>query len=160
MGNYATNDELQTRFEDVEEVAQLTDTVSVPPPSTPDEAVLTDVIENAEGELNSRFAMIYSTPVDVSVDTALAALLKRKTLDLAEVHLLWRGDHASEAKLLQYNSALEWADQIANGELALPGAVTPTPTASRGPLSAWSGSNRTLSSSSPRIFTRETQSRL
>lgn len=160
MGNYATNDELQTRFEDVEEVAFLTDTVSANPPSTPDEAVLTDCVTGAEGFINSRIAMVYSTPVDVSLDAELAALLKRMTLDLSEWFLRSRGKVVSETVQTQYEAVLLWADMIAKGEWALPGAATPAPTQSHGPVSSFSDWGRTLSNSSKRTTTRETMRRL
>lgn len=155
MGNYASNAELKARFEDSTEVAELTD--SSP---TPDETVLTAIIAAAEGDLNSRLAKRYKTPVDVSVDTELAATLKYKTLDLAEIYLLRRGDHVSETKDKQDDKVLEWAEMIAKGEWVLPGAVTPISTTSRDPVSQWSGSNRTLSDSSPRVVSRETMSKL
>lgn len=160
MGNYATNTELQTRFEDVEEVAFYTDTVLATPPSTPDEAVLTDCVAGAEGAINSRLAMMYDTPVDVSLDSELAALLERMTLDLAECFLRTRKGVLSEAQQLQHDGVKEWAAMIAKGEWALPGGVTPAPTQSRGPTSSFTDWGRTLSSSSKRTTTRETMSKL
>jgi len=160
MGNYASNAELQTRFEDVEEVAFLTDTEADTPPSTPDQDVLTDVIEGAEGDINSRIGKRYATPVDETVDTELAATLKRRTLDIAEVYLLQRGGVVTEAHQRQLDRAIEWADKVSTGEFVLPGGVTPTSTASRNPVSEWTGSNRTLASTSPRLWTRDTTANL
>lgn len=157
MGNYASNAELKGRFADDEEVAYLTDD---PDTGTPTESVLTDVVEAAEAEINSGVAMRYLTPVDVTLDTELAALLKRKTLDLAEYYLHRRGDHASEVKSLQGERVLEWIEKIATGARVLTGAVTVASTASRGDMASWSGSGRTLNSTSKRVWTRETQTRL
>lgn len=157
MGNYASTDELQTRFADAIEVSYLTDTEDT---GTPDSAVLDDVLEGAEGSINSRIGKRYLTPVVVSGNTELTALLKRHTLDLAEVFLLMRGPSLSDAKAFQRDRVLEWADKVGDGTYVLTGAVTPESTASRDPLSQWSGGNRTIPDSSGRLFTRDKAARL
>lgn len=157
MGNYATNDELKTRFEDDTELAFLTDNVAA---GIADDDVLTDVVEAAEGEINSGLAVRYATPVDVSIDTTLAALLKRKTLDLAEHYLHRRGEAASEIKKDQADQVLEWVDKVSKGERKLVGALTAASTASANPRADWSDSGRTAPDDSKRFFTRETTRRL
>lgn len=157
MGNYASNAELKGRFADDEEVAYLTDDADT---GTPTDSVLTDVVEAAEAEINSGVAKRYLTPVDVTLDTELAALLKRKTLDLAEYYLQRRDDNVSEVKSLQGERVLEWVEKIATGDRVLTGAVTVPSTASRGDMAAWSDSGRTLNSTSKRVWTRETMTRL
>ena len=97
----------------------------------PDEGKLTDAIEAAEAEINAGLSVRYATPVDVSVDTSLAALLKRKTLDIAEYYLVGRGDQVSEHRKNVADAALEWVGLIADGERHLVGASTPAATASR-----------------------------
>lgn len=157
MGDYASNDELKTRFEDDTELAFLTDNVTA---GIADEAVLTDVVEAAEGEINSGLAVRYATPVDVSVDTTLAALLKRKTLDLSEHYLHRRGEGASEIKQDQADQVLEWVDKVSKGERKLVGALTAASTTSADPRADWSDSGRTPPTDSERFFTRETTKRL
>lgn len=157
MGNYASQAELQTRYEDNAEVEFLTDKDEG---SGVDTAVLDDVLEAAEAEINSGLAMRYATPVDVSVDTALAALLKRKTLDLAEVYLHRRGEGASEIKQDQLDQVLEWVEKMATGTRRLVGAVTAPSTASSDPRANWSDTSRTLSDTSGRVFTRKSGGRL
>lgn len=167
MGSYLTTTELKTRFENDAELEFLTDKAEG---STPDEAVLTDVVETAEGEINSGLAMRYATPVDVSIDTTLAALLKRMTLDLAEVYLHRRGEGASEIKTEQRDRVLEWVEQMATGKRRLVGAVTAASTASDNPRAGWTDTSRTLNDTgvagnqgrdrSGRIFTRKSSSRL
>lgn len=155
MANYATTTELQARFNSAEEVALLTHTVG-----TPDATVLTDFLESAEGAINTRVAKRYATPVVVSGNTELTALMKRMTLDLAEFYLLREGDRVSALKERQGEAVLEWADRIADGTYVLSGAVTPPSTASRDPLAEWYGSNRDLDDVETRIFSRDTMSGL
>lgn len=159
MGNYATVAELRLRFADGDEIDYLTDTEVSQDPD--DEAsVLDDCIENAEGEINSRIGKQYATPVTVSGNTELTALLKRKTLDLAEYFLLLRGPSVSEEKERRHDRVLEWADKVGDGTYVLSGASTPASTASRDPLAQWSGSDRDLTDVETRIFSRETMSSL
>lgn len=120
----------------------------------PDETKLTDAVEAAEAEINSGLSTRYLTPVDVSLDTSLAALLKRKTLDLAEYYLVGRGDQVSEHRKNLADAVLEWVGLIAGGERHLVGASTPASTESREPLVKWSDSSRTLLSTSGRVFSR------
>jgi phage gp36-like protein len=157
VGSYLTTTELKTRFEDDAELEFLTD---VTEGSGPDDAVLTDVIETAEGEINSGLAKKYATPVDVSADTTLAALLKRKTLDLAEVYLHRRGEGASEIKQDQLDQVMEWVEKMATGARVLVGALTPASTASADPRATWTDTGRELPDTSARIFTRQSGGRL
>lgn len=157
MSNYATTAELQARFPTAADAAFATDTEST---GTPDPLVLADALEAAEGAINSRLAKRYATPVVVSGNTELTALLKRYTLDLAEWHLLSRSDHVSEVKTERAEYVLAWADMVAKGDYVLSGATTPSSTGSRSPLASWSSYNRTLATDSPRVVTRETMGRL
>ena len=157
MGNYVSQAELKTRFDGDAEIAYLTDTEET---GTPDTAVLDDCIESAEADINSRIGKRYATPVVIAANTELTALLKRKTLDLAEYYLLARGPSVSEQKEKQALRVYEWADAVSEGKFVLSGAVTPPSTASRDPLASWTGSDRDLSDVDTRIFSRETQSAL
>lgn len=153
MGNYLSTAELLTRFPNDADAAFFTDDEGAGAPTT---AHLNDLIESAEGMINSRLAMRWETPVDVSVDTELSNTLKRMTLDLAEALMVSnRSERMSEAKQAQLDRVIEWADKLSEGKLALPGAVTPVGPTSRDPRASWSGSNRKLTSTSPRIFSRD-----
>ncbi len=157
MGNYASTAELETRFENAAELEFLTDKAEG---SGVDTAVLDDVIESAENEIDSALSKRFATPVDVSLDTSLAALLKRKTLDLAEYYLHRRGEAASEVKALQAERVLDWLDKLVAGERNLVGAVSVASTTSSDPRAAYTDSGRTLSSTSARLFTRKSGERL
>jgi phage gp36-like protein len=148
---------LKTRFDGDAEVAYLTDTEET---GTPDTGVLDDCIESAEADINSRIGKRYATPVVITANTELTALLKRKTLDLAEYYLLARGPSISDQKEKQALRVYEWADAVASGKFILSGAVTPPSTASRAPLASWSGSDRDLTDVDTRIFSRATMSGL
>ena len=153
MGNYLTTTELLTRFPDNADASFFTDDEGA---GTPVTTKLDDIIETAEGLINSRLAMRYATPVDTTIDTELANTLKRMTLDLAEgLMVSGRSERIADAKQAQMDRVLEWSDRIAKGELVLPGGVTPSGPSSRAPRASWDGSNRTLSSTSPRVFTRD-----
>lgn len=161
MGDYASQAELEDRFEDNAEIEFLCDVAEGSGMADADVVIrMADVIEAAEGEINSALARKYATPVDTSVDATLLALLKRKTLDLAETYLNRRGEELSEVKRMQREAVLEWCDKVAKGERKLVGAVTVPTTTSSDPRAAWSGSNRTIPDSSARIFTRDTTERL
>ncbi len=158
MGNYLSTSELLTRFPDEADASFFTDDEDAGAPTT---AHLDDIIEAAEGMINSRLAMVYATPVDVSIDTELGNTLKRMTLDLAEALMVGgRSERMSEVKQGQMDRVITWADRIAKGELVLPGGVTPAGPASREPRASWSGSDRTLIATSPRRFSRDSMANL
>ena len=157
MGNYASQAELQTRFEDTAEVEFLTDKAEA---AGVDTDVLDDVLEAAEAEIDAALSKRFKTPVNITSNTPLTALLKRKTLDLAEYYLQRRGEDASEVKRLQAERVLEWLDKIVEGKRNLVGAVTVESVACHDPRASWSASNRELPDTSARVFTRETQGRL
>ena len=158
MPSYATTDGLKSRFRDLPELAFYTDDEVV---GVPTESKLTAVLDAAEGAINSRLAKRYLTPVDVSGDATLAATLEQMTLDLAEPMLIRsRSERLSAVKQAQLDGVLEWATAIAAGTFELPGAVQPASNETRADFSRWSGSNRTLSSTSPRVWTRPSTERL
>ena len=158
MGNYLTNAELLTRFRDNAEAAFFTDDATA---GVPQDSKLTDIVESAEGVINSALAVKYATPVDVAADTTLAALLKRQTLDLAEAMMIGgRSERLSPVKQLQMDRVLDWLDKIAAGERVLPGAVTPDATTSRDPRATWSDHSRTLLTDSVRCCSRSSMANL
>lgn len=157
MPNYATTSDLKTRFENIAELEFLTDKAVG---TGVDDNVLTDAVEAAEAEIDSALSKRFKTPVTVSGNTPLTALLKRKTLDLSEYYLQRRGEAVSEVRSLQAERVIDWLDKIAKGERNLVGAVTVESVASHDPRAVWTGSNRTIDDTSARRFTRETTGRL
>ena len=155
MGNYATTAQLKARFEDDTAVAHLTDSATT---GSPDDDVLTEVVNHAEGQMDSYFARRFAVPVDVSSDTVLAAMLKSVALDLAVYHLLVRGGVVTEPKLVAHDKALAWLKDVAKGEAVLPSADEPATTTTRENIFAWGTAGET--DSSQRKFSRAAQESL
>ncbi len=153
MGNYASNTDLKARFEDDAELAALTDSDD----GMADEDVLTEVLEDAEAQVDGYAAKLYLVPLDVT-DTRVAGRLKSVTLDLAVWALLNRGDVVSAAKQRSYEQSLDWLVKLSKGDVQLPQPATPSSTTSRDTVSDWGTAGTTAASN--RLFTRATQARL
>lgn len=152
MGNYATYSELQSRCHDATEASYFTDTDSSGTPST---TILNECVDGAEGLIDSYLGQApsrYVVPVVVATGARIASLLKQMTLDIAEYYLQKRTSVVPAAQIKAYDDAVAWAKEIANGDALLPD--DPPTNSTEG--ASWSGSNREQSSTSPRIFTRET----
>ena len=156
MGNYATQAELKARFEDDEAVAHLTDTAES---GEPDTTVLDEVIDHAEGQVDSYCAMRFKVPLAVGDHASLAAMMRSITLDLAVYHLYSRGHAVTEATVLLHDKAIEWLKEVAAGSVMLPSPDTEPTTVSRTPLLAH-GTSDTSSADSNRVFSRESQGAL
>lgn len=152
MGNYATNADLKARFESNAAVAFLTDTGST---GTPNESVLTEVIANAEGMVDSYAAKRYAVPISTS-DAVLAGMLKSATLDIATYKLLKRGDLVPQVKRDDYAATLEWLKDVAAGRAVMPSAATPASTASDGPTP--SEGTAATGTESDRVFSKASMS--
>lgn len=153
MPNYTTTAQLKARFEDDEAVAALTDTLESS--GAPDETVLTEVVNDAEGEIDSYLAVRYLVPVDVASHTVLANRMNSLALDIAVVNLLERGDQVSEAQQRRRDRATAYLEKLSAGELLLPSATTLTTTTTNEPLVAYGTAGD--GDSSLRLFSRETQ---
>lgn len=156
MGNYATTADLKARFESDRNVAFITDTAES---GVPDEDVLNEVINHAEGQVDAYCNMRFKVPLDVAGSTSLAAMMRSVTLDIAEYHLLARGRNVSEVTTALHDKAIAWLEKISAGEVMLPSPETEPTTTARTPLIAF-GTANTTSDSSRRIMTRETQGAL
>ena len=150
MGNYATNQQLIDRGESPEAMAHLTKN----PGGDPDQEVLTDAIQSAEGHINSKVAMRYGTPVDVTVDDEVEKVLKNATLTMAMYDLMGRNGLVPDSVQKVYDRLIKWLDNIAAGKAVLPGAATPAATAAREPRLK----HRHITDS--RVFTRDNVSNL
>ncbi len=150
--SYTTNAKLKARFENDEAVAALTDTLEET--GAPDEAVLTEVREDADGIVDSYLAVRYQVPITTTGHTVLENRLDSLTLDIAANNLLERGDQVSEAKQRRHDRAIAYLEKVSEGKLDLPVGATLASTDSRDPLIAYGGPG--TSSDSKRIFTRDT----
>ncbi len=155
MGNYASTTELVARFRNVAEVESLTGSPSTSAAYT---AVLNEVVNGAEGDIDSAAAGMYEVPLDVVGDVVMAAYVKSMTLDLAVGSLFDRGRNVPVAIELARTRRMEWLDKLAKGDRWLPSARTETSTVSRDPVSSWGIAGE--SASSQRVFSRKTQEAL
>lgn len=155
MGNYASTAELVARYKTVAEVEHLTGSLSTDAAYT---AVLNEVINGAEGEIDSAAAVMYEVPLDVAGDTVMAAYVKSMTLDLAVGSLHDRSRNVPMAIELARTRRMEWLDKLGKGNRQLPSARTEATTVSRDPVPAWGTAG--TSDSSKRVFTRATQDQL
>ena len=154
MGNYAVVADLKARFENDRTVAFLTDDTESGVPSTD---VLDEVINHAEGEINSYAARKFLVPMDVSGDTGFAAFMRSLTLDIAVWRLVGpRGDIVSEPKQAAYDNAILWLEKLGRGDVEPPTPDTVAGTTSRETDFAY-GVGAT-DSQSERHFTRSQQS--
>jgi phage gp36-like protein len=151
MGNYASTAELEARFDGDPETSNLTDNEES---GTPDATVLAEVLDDAEGEIDSYAAVKYLVPLDVT-DARAAARLKSVALDLAVWRLHVRSGSVSEVKQRSRDDAVEWLKMLAKGEVQVPQPATPTSTTSRTPIAAYGTAG--TSDSSNRLFSRATQ---
>jgi len=157
MGNYASNAQLAARFEDDAAVLALTDNVGGAVADSATQAVLTEAIAAAEGELESAVAAQWDVPVDIT-DANREQLMRTKTLQLAEILLYERGNNLTDAHKEARASLEQWMDRVAARKRVLPGAAAPTTTAARGTFVSHGSGNP--STSSTRVFTRDKQSDL
>lgn len=157
MGNYATTTQLIARFESSAALSYLTDSEDT---GAADTTVLDEVIDDAEGVINSYLGERYRVPVDVATYTTVAPRLKSLTLDLAVWRLLVRGDRASEVKRMAHDDAIAYLEKLANGELTLPSTATLPVTGSEGEGAAWGTSGAAVSGTTRRLFDRGTQDSL
>lgn len=117
---YVTTDQLKARLGDTM-YARLTDRIAGATAST---TIAQELIDEAEAIVNSRLAVRYATPVDVSANAAVAAVLLARVLDVAE-GLAWRAspfvtDVPDRVRVIE-EDAERWLASVASGGATLPG---------------------------------------
>ncbi|MEK6674833.1 MAG: phage protein Gp36 family protein [Planctomycetota bacterium] len=110
-----------------------------------DAAVVDEARLGAEGEVDSYFARRFQTPIAVSQEPQLAALIKSIVLDLVEVRLRSRRPPVSTNALQQAERARDWLRRVASGAIELPLIGEVATQASRGPIADVVGSAKVLS---------------
>ena len=152
MGNYATTSDMAERFESDAHLAHLTDTADTTGVSS--DTRVNEALSQAEGLMNSYIGRKYKIPY-ADGDTVVDAVLKSVCLDLAVFFLVARPGTTVTARIQQaYDNALAWLKDIAKGEAVLPASATPTSTATRGPMVAYS--TAATDDDSLRSFRRDT----
>jgi len=138
--SYITNQNMQDRV-GLATLLQLTDDDG---DGQADTAVLDEVRNAAEGEVNSYFARRYETPIDLAIHTGLVGLLTSVTLDLAEHRLRLRRPPVAKDVSERLRHALTWLSRVADGTLELPSSGVAL-SSHRGKNAATIGDTRTLS---------------
>ena len=139
--SYVTNTDIEQRLGAAAYV-QLTDDDG---DSEADAVVVDEARLGAEGEVNSYLARRYAVPIDLTVHTELAGLLKSITLDLVELRLRSRRPPVPDTTLQRHQGALQWLTGVADGSVELPAASPVGASALRGPDILTTGDERALS---------------
>ncbi len=135
---YATLQDLELRLGPAAYV-QLTDDEAAGSASA---ARAGEALAAAEGEVDSRVAVRYRTPVDVTAEPEAAALLKSIVLDLAECRLHARRPPVPEAVRDKASAARQWLRDLAAGRAQLPVAQSVADTVVGGTVAEISGAQR------------------
>lgn len=140
---YLTNTDIQLRLGDATYV-QLTDDDGN---GSADTAVVDEARLAAEGQVNGILARRFQVPIDVSVHTELADVLKSVTLDVVEHRLRSRRPPVPDDARRLYEQAIAWLHGVAEGLIDLPAASEIATNVTRGPVAASRGE--------PRLLTRD-----
>ncbi len=138
--SYITNQRIQDRL-GLATLLQLADDDS---DGQADTAVLDEVRNAAEGEVNSYLARRYETPINLTIHTELVGILASITLDLAEYRLRLRRPPVASDVSERLRHALTWLSRVADGTLELPSTGVAL-SSHRGSQAATLGDMRTLS---------------
>ncbi len=137
---YANANDLQERL-GTALLVQLTDDTGS---GAFDESKVAEALEAAQGEVNSYVARRCGVPVDVGGEPSLAAVLKSITLDLAAHRLHMRRPPVPDDVRRKRESALQWLERVAAGEVVLPSAAAPAGNPAAGLGAAVTGNVRIL----------------
>ena len=127
--------------------ARLTDRANG---TTANATVAQRIVDEAETELNGALRQRYVVPVDTGGDAELAALLRARALDAAEVHAWKQSPFTNELpnRIQQLELRLrEWLDAVAGGRIELPAMLAP--------VSQRFGAAQAAQRSAPRRFTED-----
>lgn len=150
---YATNAQLWARFhgDDALHATGVAETAS-----EPDEAVGTEVRQDAEATIDSYLAKRWLIPIpaaDLATHPGLAARLLSLTLDLAK-HRLWRrSDSESDIGKVAHDEAMAELVKYSKGEIELPAGATLADTVSTEPAIEFGQGEESVDDRS-RVFTR------
>jgi len=139
--SYITNADIQTRVGSLAYVQLADDNGD----GVADVAVVDEIRQAANGEVNAFLARRYAVPIATTSETALAALLKSVTLDLAEHRLRARRPPVPTEATQRRDATIRWLRDVAEGRIDLPSINPLTTHHTRGAPAAVSGDERTLS---------------
>ena len=114
--SYATNADIEERLGTATYIELTDDTGS----GMADEDKVTEARSAAEAEIDSYVGRRWAVPIEVGGQPALAAMLKRLTLDLVEYRLRMRRPPVPADVRMQRDAAVLWLTRAAQGEVVLP----------------------------------------
>jgi phage gp36-like protein len=139
--SYASNADIEERLGSVSYVQLTDDTGS----GSADEDKVTEARLGAEGEVDSYLGRRYAVPIDVTSHAELASLLRSITLDLAEHRLRSRRPPVPEDVRRRRESAVQWLQRAASGEVVLPASSEVAGNPATGVSGEVTGSPRVMS---------------
>src|SRR5690606_35616906 len=111
---------------------------------TADAAKADEARLGAEGEVHSYLATRYQTPVDVSGQTEMAAVLRPFVLDIAAYRLHCRKPPVPGDVVRRYAEAVTWLGRVASAVVQLPAATPVAESGVLGILGVRAGPTRTM----------------
>lgn len=138
--SYVTNSDIQSRLGS-QAYIQLTDDAGS---GSADTAKVDEARLGAEGEVNSYLATRYATPVDLTNEPEVQAVLKSFVLDLVSYRLHSRRPPVPADMVRRREEAVTWLSRVASGIVQLPSAITLAESASMGSLPQSAGPARSM----------------
>lgn len=138
--SYVTNTEI-TNWMGSATVIQLTDDTGS---GSANAERITEARQGAEGEANSYLATRYATPVSLTGESEVAAVLRTFVLDLAAYRLHGRKPPSPADVVRRREEAIEWLARVASGLVQLPAVAAPVVPTSLGTLADASGGERLM----------------
>lgn len=105
---------------------------------------ITEARQGAEGEANSYVARRYATPVVLTGESEVAAVLRTFVLDLAAYRLHGRKPPIPPDVVRRREEAIEWLARVASGLVQLPAVAAPASPTSLGTLANVGGGERMM----------------
>lgn len=138
--SYLTNTDV-TNWMGSATVIQLTDDTGS---GSANEDRITEARQGAEGEANSYLATRYATPVVLTGESEVAAVLRTFVLDLAAYRLHARKPPIPADVVRRREEAIEWFARVASGLVQLPAVAAPAVPTSLGTLADSAGGERMM----------------
>ncbi len=138
--SYLTNADL-TNWMVSATVIQLTDDTGS---GSTNDTRITEARQGAEGEANSYLATRYATPVVLTAEAEVAAVLRTFVLDLAAYRLHGRKPPIPPDVVRRREEAIEWLARVAAGLVQLPAVAAPMGPTSLGTVADAAGGTRVM----------------
>ena len=138
--SYITNADIEKRVGTAAYIA-LTDDGGT---GAADVAKVDEARMGAEGEANSYLATRYAVPVNVTLESEVAAVLKTFVLDLAAYRLHCRRPPVPADVVRRRAEAVEWLARVASGVVQLPSAAALASNGAMGTIAEAAGPGRAM----------------